>query len=224
MYTKVKDSIKKRVDINEEELKCGLQYFYLRTFKKGEMLLRVGETCHFIGFLNKGMIMTTLVDDGNEKACNFISEGCFFTYMEGIAFDTPSHKSMIALEDCEALMMNKNILSNVFHAQPKFITLYSQLLAEELRLVLLKEHDKITRSAGERYLKFVKEYPGVFQRIPLKHLAHYLGIEPPTLSRLRKQLARKMTVIETGAANRQSLPIISDCRCTKGDRTRGIML
>jgi CRP/FNR family transcriptional regulator, anaerobic regulatory protein len=192
MYSKVKEYIKARIVISEEELMRSFNYSEPKSFVKGEHLLRAGQYCNFIGFLNKGLIITTIIDNaGNEKASNFICEGCFFTYTEGLASNTPSHKNFIALEACETLMLSKDNLAVIFKENPKFETLLNQILAEEVRFLLLNEQAGKTLSLDERYLNLEKQYPNAFQRIPLKYLADYLGIEPSSLSRLRKRLAGK---------------------------------
>jgi CRP/FNR family transcriptional regulator, anaerobic regulatory protein len=192
MYSKVVEFIKARIMISQEELEMSFKYSQPETFLKGEYLLRIGDYCRFIGFLNKGLIITTIVDKaGNEKASNFIYEGCFFTYTEGLALKTPSHKNFIALEECETIMLSKDSLSVIFKETPKFETLLNQMLAEEVRSLLMIEHANKTLSLEERYFNLEKIYPNAFQRIPLKYLADYLGIEPPSLSRLRKRLAGK---------------------------------
>jgi CRP-like cAMP-binding protein len=192
MYTSVTDYIQKRIRISKSELEESFKYSLPRTFKKGEYLLRIGEYCRFIGFVNKGLIVTTIVDNtGNEKASQFICENCFFTYTEGLASNIPSHKNFIALEECETLMLSKESLALIFRENPKFETLLNQILAEEVRNLLLNEQATKTNSLEERYLNFQKQYPDAFQRIPQKYIANYLGIEPPSLSRLRKRLAGK---------------------------------
>ena len=75
--------------------------------------------------------------------------------------------------------------------QLKFETLFTHILAEELRKVLLNEQKTKTESAEARYLQFISSYPDAFNRIPLKYIAGFLGIEAPSLSRLRKKLAGK---------------------------------
>lgn len=49
----------------------------------------------------------------------------------------------------------------------------------------------ITSTPEERYLNFLKERPGLIQRIPQHQLASYLGITPESLSRIRKRVLKK---------------------------------
>jgi CRP-like cAMP-binding protein len=192
MYAKVKDYIQKRILISDADLENALRYSTVKNYKKGDYILRIGEYCRFISFINSGLVVGTVVDDGGkETACNFIFENCFFTYTEGISVNTPSHKNFIALEDCEMLTLEKEKLSLIFSLNSKFETLFTHVLAEELRNVLLTEQSNRTLSAEDRYLQFIETFPGAFQRIPLKYIAGYLGIEPPSLSRLRKRLSVK---------------------------------
>lgn len=192
MYLQVINYIKQRIEISDNEIKESLKYSVFKKFTKGDYILRSGEFCRFIGFLNKGLIVSTIVDDtGNEKAHEFKYEGCFFTYTEGLMNNSCSHKNFIALEDCEALLLNKEYLPLIFKEHPKFEKLFSMMLAEELRIVLLNEQNNKTQSVEERYLNFGMAYPDALQRIPVKYIAGYLGIEAPSLSRLRSRLAGK---------------------------------
>ncbi|MES2486832.1 MAG: Crp/Fnr family transcriptional regulator, partial [Bacteroidota bacterium] len=43
--------------------------------------------------------------------------------------------------------------------------------------------------ATDRYLGFLKDYPGMANRVPLSALASYLGITQSSLSRIRKSLS-----------------------------------
>ena len=44
-------------------------------------------------------------------------------------------------------------------------------------------------NSTEKYRIFMKEYPGLLNRIPHYHIAQYLGITPTQLSRVRKQIS-----------------------------------
>lgn len=43
----------------------------------------------------------------------------------------------------------------------------------------------------ERYQRFVKDYPGITNRVQDKYIANVLGITPVSLSRIRKRIASK---------------------------------
>jgi CRP-like cAMP-binding protein len=192
MYSKITEFIQTKIMVSGKELESGLSHFQPRNFPKGEYLLHIGKYARFIGFLNKGLIMTTIIDsEGNEKASNFIYEGCFFTCTEGLTSDIPSSRNIVALEYCETLILSKESLAIIFKESPKFETLLNQMLAEQLRQLLLTEQENKPVSLEERYLNLENQYPNAFQRIPLKYIADYLGIEAPSISRLRKRLAVK---------------------------------
>ena len=100
MYSQVINYIKQRIEISREEIEEALKYSDFKKYKKGDYILRSGEHCRFIGFLNKGFIVTTFEDEtGLEKASEFKHEGRFFTYTEGLTNNNPSHKNVIAIED-----------------------------------------------------------------------------------------------------------------------------
>lgn len=191
IYDKVKEYIKKRIQIPDQDLEESFHHSTPRHYRKGDYILKIGEYCRFIGFLNSGLIVSTIIFDGKEVACGFCFENCFVTYSEGISYDEPSHKNYIALENCEMLVLEKDKIPLIFSINRKFETLFSQILAEDLRNVLLAQQHINTQSVKNRYLQFIENYPVAFGRIPLKYIAGYLGIEPPSLSRLRKRLAGK---------------------------------
>jgi CRP/FNR family transcriptional regulator, anaerobic regulatory protein len=192
MYTKLREFIQQRISIPIEDLERAFQLSKVRYYKKGDHLLRVGEYCRIIGFINSGLIVSIIPGEkSNETACNFLHENCFFTYTEGVASNTPSHKDYLALEDCEILVLEKEKLPTIFSINSKFETLFAQILAEDLRNVLLNEQKNRMESKESRYLAFMDSFPDAFNRIPQKYIAGYLGIKPPSLSRLRKRLAGK---------------------------------
>jgi len=190
MYSQVTDYINKRIQIPAADLEKVLIRTSLVKFNKGDYILKIGDHCRFIAFLNSGLIVNTIIDKGKEIACNFVHENCFFTYTEGLISNTPSHKNSIALEDCEMLILDKDKLSLVFSINQKFETLFTQILAEEVKTLLKNQEYNKTQTAEENYLRFLDSFPEAFNRIPLKYIAGYLGIEPQSLSRLRKRLTK----------------------------------
>ena len=62
---------------------------------------------------------------------------------------------------------------------------------EDLKNIMLDNEDRRNKTPQARYLKFQNQFPQAFNRIPLKYIASYLGIEPQSLSRIRKRMTPK---------------------------------
>ncbi|UPK68166.1 hypothetical protein [Chitinophaga filiformis] len=41
----------------------------------------------------------------------------------------------------------------------------------------------------QRYINFVNNYPDLQQRVPQYYISSFVGVKPPSLSRIRKRLA-----------------------------------
>ena len=68
--------------------------------------------------------------------------------------------------------------------------LIGRLTVEKLYVEKLnREFSLLSETAEERYLKIMKEQRDLFQRLPLKHIASYMGIAPQALSRIRKRIS-----------------------------------
>ena len=50
--------------------------------------------------------------------------------------------------------------------------------------------DMLTKTAGQRYDDLHARVPGIFQRVPQKYIASYLGVTPQSLSRIRTNSLR----------------------------------
>ena len=51
--------------------------------------------------------------------------------------------------------------------------------------------DALTLTAEQRYLDLVARRPELLQRVPQYHIASFLGVQPETLSRIRRRLSRR---------------------------------
>ena len=88
-------------------------------------------------------------------------------------------------------MLNKSDLPAIFSIDPAFSALYSQAILEDLQKVIKHIQDRQVQTVEERYLQLMSLHQDLFNRVPLKYIAGYLGMAPPSLSRLRKRLAGK---------------------------------
>ena len=59
--------------------------------------------------------------------------------------------------------------------------------------IVLKERtmSMINSTAEQRYEHLINTRPDIFQNVPLKYIASYLGITDTSLSRIRKDIMKK---------------------------------
>ena len=76
-----------------------------------------------------------------------------------------------------------NLLLAKYHKMEKFVRLLS---IEMLTSVAQKLNAIQFQTARERYDYMISEFPDISHRIPLGHIASYLGMTQETLSRIRK--------------------------------------
>jgi len=184
----IKLYIQKLVLLSEEEWKVVSTYILFKTVPKGDTLLRQGEVCKYIAFLLSGtVIYYQLTDNGEEITTDFAFEGDWVTDNRSRISQTPSHLNIKVLEDTQIAFIRQNDLETLFIKVPAMERV-ARLLIEQAYVKLVQTSiDLQILSAEERYLKLVMEYPQAFQRLPLYHIANFLGIAPKSLSRIRNK-------------------------------------
>jgi CRP/FNR family transcriptional regulator, anaerobic regulatory protein len=191
MYEQIIKQILQIVDLNNEEIDCIIDKLQVKKLKKKEFLLQEGTICKHAYFINRGCLRYFYLVDGIENTGQFFFENTWYTDYDSFLLSKPSRQNIQALEDSEILCLSKSDLLEVYEAIPKFEK-FGRIMAENAFIKLKSKNEMIlNQSAEERYLKLLKERPKVVERIPQHYIASYLGIKPPSLSRIRKSIANK---------------------------------
>ncbi len=157
---------------------------------KGDFLFREGDICHFVGLTVKGCLRSFFLKDGKELTLFFHPEHYTLGDYESFRRQTPAYFSCQAIEDSEVLILNSQAIE-ILETMPdgqKLLRLVVEDLAFQLRDHLLSLY---RNSPEQRYLNFLKSKPELLQRIPQHYLASHLGIEPESLSRLKRRVQQK---------------------------------
>ena len=159
--------------------------------KKEDYFLKIGRPCLKIGRLTKGVLRGFVIGaSGEEITTHFFQEqdmiiGSFIP-------NTSASMSIQALEDSEISVANFEEVMSLVNKDAKITEIINkefQKLNSSLqsRLVSL-----LNLSSVEKYELFLKEFPGLLNRIPHYYIAQYLGITPTQLSRARKQFSQHL--------------------------------
>jgi CRP-like cAMP-binding protein len=178
---KLKENLKISADF-EEELKL---LFERKEFSKGELLFRQGDICKHAFYIEKGLVRVYYnSNNGKEITAWFSAENTFITAIDSLFNHKPTSDYCEILEnsivysirysDLEALLDKGQGGRMAFHV------LYEITRKMTEFIVSIK-----FQTAEERYNTLIQNYPSIFQRAPLGHIASYLGITQETLSRIR---------------------------------------
>ncbi|MFN7494851.1 MAG: Crp/Fnr family transcriptional regulator [Cyclobacteriaceae bacterium] len=186
---RIKEYISKFVSFSEEEIESFLKQLTKKKIPKGGYILQAGQICDYVAFINKGHFRSLCLVNNEEETYNFFFEGNFFTDYPSFLSRQPSIESHQALEDAEVLMItytNMQLIYKEFPCWEKF----GRLIAEYIIMgIAERNRSMLYMSPEERYLNLMKTRPKVIANIPQHYIASYLGIQPESLSRIRKRLA-----------------------------------
>ena len=178
----------KQASLSEKEWEIVISFILLKSFSKGDLLLRQDEVCSFICFLLSGsVIYYQLSVRGDEITTDFAFEGEWVTDNRSRISQTPSHLNIKAYEETQAAMIRQSDLDELFKLVPSMERVGRLLIEQAYVKNVQLSIDLQTLSAEERYQKLMSESPQAFQRLPLYHIANYLGIAPKSLSRIRNK-------------------------------------
>lgn len=162
----------------------------IKKFNKGDFLIREGQVENFIYFLQKGATRNYFIKDGKEFTVDFLFEGEMVTAYYSFISREPSTIFIEVLEDAEVIAIPFRFLQE-FYAKYHNGEKIGRLIAEyQYMKRLKKEMDLLSRTAEERYAALMERNPALIQQISVKHLSSYLGIQPESLSRIRRQQSR----------------------------------
>lgn len=170
---------------------CSIQY-ESRKISKHEFLLQQGEICRNTFFVEKGLLRMYSIDkNGKEHIIQFAPENWLMGDRSSLYFNEKSKYFIEAVEDSEILFLNPDFFSKLLEEFPNSIEKNDLIIQKHVKSLQDRINSLLGETAEERYMKFTKMYPDLMMRVPQWMIASYLGITPESLSRVRKELARK---------------------------------
>jgi CRP-like cAMP-binding protein len=158
-----------------------------QTFKKNECLLRQGQVCHSLFYIDSGYCKSYYDMNGVIKNTGFFFENEIATNINSFGSGQNSEYAIIACEPLTAIVFDKDKLFLVAKQATEIETLGRHCI----RSFASKQEEFSTLfklySARERLEYLETNYPEMSQRVSLSQLASFLGVARETLSRIRKR-------------------------------------
>ncbi|MEO1653858.1 MAG: Crp/Fnr family transcriptional regulator, partial [Bacteroidota bacterium] len=169
-----------------------LQLAKSTTLKKGEIFIAKGSLDKKVYFIKAGLVRSYYINEqGEEITFRLIPEYNVVVNADYILNQIPSRFFFETLEDSHFFVKDYDRIQRILLDNPKFEQYRKTVLLKLLNEARNRIESFVLLSPEERYLKYIKEFPSLNHRVHDKYIAHVLGINPVSLSRIRKRIAAK---------------------------------
>jgi CRP-like cAMP-binding protein len=179
--------------IDENAFELSADCWHMKHYQKGAFFNEHRGVCRYLGFVTKGAFRSYVVDEksADEKNIFFYSQHQFVVTFKSFINQIPCTYHTCALVDSEVICICIDDLLRLYKTSHTWET-FGRLLAQEaFNVAMGRTESFLFKTPEERYLDLERYYPDLLHTIPLYHLSSYLGIKGPSLSRIRRRLARR---------------------------------
>lgn len=161
-----------------------------KKFKKNEHFFQHFDHCDEVAIVSQGLFRIYLTDsEGEEKTYAFIPEKSFI--LDFFLSWEESSRTMVsvqALEESEVYAVKYKNFVELMNLDSIWSQVYREILLRNYMFKTKREMEFVQFNAKERLNRFIHNTRVDVNRIPKTYLASYLGIQPPSLSRLLREL------------------------------------
>lgn len=182
--------LSKYIRFSDAEYDSFISTAKLKTYKKKEHLLTANKAVDSLFFIKNGLIRGYRIIDGLEITHHFFFDGWFATDYQSYLTGDHGDLYLVALTDSVVYEFKKGTTEQFFEENPKF----QKIRAIQAEEAYLKMVERLKGFQAEdlkvRYLNLVNKNPKLFNLVPQKYIASYLGVTPESLSRIKENIRK----------------------------------
>jgi CRP-like cAMP-binding protein len=161
------------------------------TLKKNEFLQESGQQTQGVYFLNNGAMRSFFLNDGKNVTWKFYFPGDLPTDYFSFLHQEPTKLSFIALTPTKVQLLTKTAISKLIKKVEKGKELENFFSRFAYLDVRQRAEQLLLLNPEQRYEELVSRNPELVRELPAQHIATYLGIQPPSYSRLKRRYFTK---------------------------------
>ncbi len=191
MHAVLLQELKKHINLTAAEEELITASFRYKKVRKSQFLVQPPDIALYEHFVVSGCLMEYYLDDnGTQHTLIFAPEKWWTTDLHSFLKKEESRYYIEALEDTELLIITREALDNLLKEVP-LLNNYFRILYQNA-IMGLEERllNVLSSKVEERYLRFLKKYPQLENRLPQYLIASYLGVTPEFFSRVKSRIHR----------------------------------
>jgi CRP-like cAMP-binding protein len=184
--------IQQQHSMPQEAVTAILDQFEEKWIGKNDYFLKAGRISNEYFFLESGCMRAFTLDTaGDEVTTYFFTDHRVVFEASSFFMRAVSTENIQAITDCSGYSISFEKLNQLFHALPEFREFGRKMLVKEFAAFKQRTLSSINESAEQRYRGLLERQPAILQAAQLRHIASFLGITDTSLSRIRRELAKK---------------------------------
>lgn len=186
----IRSYIENFVKLSESDWEAIRSKFQKINFEQDEIILQTGKISRYFYFQESGIVRFFINTDRGEISRAFLLAPCFFTSRRSFINRSPSNEGIHCIETVKGWRLSYNDYQKLFELS-SWNTFMISLLNLSHDLLDQYLFDLLTYNGEERYRNMLNSFSDeVLQKIPVKYLASAIGLEPESLSRIRKKIRK----------------------------------
>lgn len=190
MFSGIKEYYKNLVpQITESEWEAFEKCLVVRQLKKGEFLVRAGQVCKYVSFINSGLVRLYYSIEGKDISTGFAKKGDYTSEYESFLTRRPAAQNIEALTEVEVIELGYDDMQRMYKSYPVFQE-FGRKISEMLFIMLNQRNTALLAlTPEERYTQMIETNASLLQLVPQYMLASFIGVTPEHLSRIRRKLS-----------------------------------
>lgn len=173
-------------NLNEQQIELLTSKATKAELRKDDYLVEAGTLFNQVVYVVEGIFRICYYNkNGDEITKYFIEENRLFSnpYKEDLMTEY-----IQAITDCKLIIFSRKDWNELSNTIVDWDNITNKIFHKGLIEKLDRRSSLVTEDATTRYLTFLEKFPTLANRVPLSHIASYLGITQQSLSRIRKNL------------------------------------
>jgi CRP-like cAMP-binding protein len=189
----LKEAVQHFTGMDDEAFALSVPFWQMKQYKKGEYYNEYKNVCKHLGFIINGIFRTYYMNEetGEEKNILFYTEKQIVSAYKSFFNQKPCNYYTECMVDSTILYIHVNDLQALYEQSHQWERFGRYVAEVAFNTVMNHTEDFLFKTPEQRYVELLELHPGIFNTVPLYHIASYLGIQGPSLSRIRKRMLSK---------------------------------
>jgi len=175
------------VEPTDEEWEAFTAQWRPFSFDKNHRVTDLGEIEPYFYFISVGVIRAYFIKDGEEFNIGFTYQNEYSGVYDSLMLQKPSQYALETLTETYGIRIKYSDLIALYD-QHKVFERWGRIFNQGILIGFgVFVQSILADSAEERFNRLMQQSPHIFQLVPQKHLASYLGMSAETFSRMRKK-------------------------------------